>query len=133
MTFAVHNPSSNPLNEVRISIPKGFDKRWTAQVFVNESFKEVNSTTSCYKETTLENGISIDNCYLYIDYPTLYQDINLFKVEYNGDFDIGKNYKHLSLNEKIVSDELDVYFIDFSSKNSEIMFTVVNKAKNGFD
>jgi hypothetical protein len=132
LTFAVHNPSSNPLNEVRISIPKGFDKRWTAQVFVNESFKEVNSTTSCSEET-LENGVSIDNCYLYIDYPTIYQDVNLFKVEYKGDCDIVKPYKPLSLYEKIESDELEVYFNDFSKNNSEIMFTVVNKAKNGFD
>jgi hypothetical protein len=33
LTVAVHNPSTNPLQEVRISVPKGFDRRWKASVW----------------------------------------------------------------------------------------------------
>ena len=83
----------------------------------------MNSTTSCYQET-LENGTSINNCYLYIDHETIAQDVNLYKVDYKGDCDIVKPFKTLNLMENIKSDDIEVTFTGFNKNNSEIIFLV---------
>lgn len=133
LTFAVHNPSSNPLNEVRIAVPTGYDRRWTVQVY-NQStnFTTVPSSTSCYEET-LESGVTINNCYLYIDHVTIAHDVNIFKVEYKGDCDIVKPFKPLLLWDSIKSGDLEVEFAGFSKNGSEIKLTVWDHAKDYYN